>query len=177
MGGSPLYHTKIQLFLQAVIWLEFYLKKAPNNDSLRLLLVKLYLMMGCVTRALEIWSIFDVKNALLECLGTVCLDRLASISPSHFATGPSHLRSFAEPFIRHFEIAIQKRYPDTVLKTLQNSSYAELPDVIDLAQNQSRNCVVVLAVVENRRGMRLRSGRNEAAIDDEPLIRTCGLSS
>jgi N-terminal acetyltransferase B complex non-catalytic subunit len=126
--------------------------------------------MGCVTRALEVWDLFDVKNALLECLGTVCLDRLASISPGHFMTGPSHLRSFAEPFIRHFETAIQKRYPDTVVKTLQNSSYAELPNVIEFAQNQSRNCVVVLAVVENRRGIRLKSGRNETAIEDELLI-------
>ncbi|KAI1110523.1 N-acetyltransferase B complex non catalytic subunit-domain-containing protein [Nemania sp. NC0429] len=172
MGGSPLYHADIQLFLQAVIWLEFYLKKAPNSDSVRFMLVKLYLMMGSVTRALEVWSIFDVKNTLLECLGTVCLDRLATISPSSFVPGPGHLHDFAEPFIHHFETAIQKKYPDTVVKTLQNSSYAELPNVVDLAQNQSRNCVVVLAVVENRRGIRLKSGRNETAIEDEPLIRS-----
>ncbi|KAI0872011.1 N-acetyltransferase B complex non catalytic subunit-domain-containing protein [Hypoxylon argillaceum] len=170
MIGSPLYHTNIHLFLQAVIWLDFYLKETPRNDSLRLLLVKLYLMMGCVTRALEIWNLFDVKNTLLECLGTVCLDRLASISPSHFMTGPTHLSSFGEPFIRHFKTALEKRYPDTVVKTLQNNSYAELPSVIELAQNQSRNCVVILAVVENRRGIRLKSGRNETAIEDEPLI-------
>ncbi|KAJ2982585.1 hypothetical protein NUW58_g6409 [Xylaria curta] len=167
---SPLYHTDIQLFLQAVVWLDFYLRKTPKNDSLRLLLVKLYLMMGCVTRALQIWGLFDVKNTLLECLGTICLDRLASISPGHFITGPSQLRSFADPFIRHFETAIERRYPDIVIKTLQNNSYAEIPGVVELVQNQSRNCVLVLAVVESRRGMRLKTGRTEMTIEEEPLI-------
>ncbi|GAP92059.1 putative n-acetyltransferase b complex non catalytic subunit [Rosellinia necatrix] len=169
MKESPFCHIDLRLFLQGVAWLDFYLRKAPKNDSLRLLLVKLYLRMGCVTRALQIWSLFDVKNTLLECLGTICLDRLASISPSHFMTGPSQ-RSFADPFTRHFETAIQKRYPDTVIKTLQNSSYAELPGIIELAQNQSRNCVSVLAVIEARRGIRLKSNRTETSIEDESLI-------
>ncbi|KAI3333091.1 N-acetyltransferase B complex non catalytic subunit-domain-containing protein [Ustulina deusta] len=170
MKESPLYHTDIQLFLQAVVWLDFYLRKAPKNNSLRMLLVKLYLMMGCVTRALHVWGPFDVKNTLLECLGTICLDRLASISPGHFTTGPSSPGNFAEPFIHHFETALQKRYPDIVTKTLQNGSYAELPGIVELAQNQSRNCVPVLAVVEHRRGMRLKANRTETAIQDEPLI-------
>ncbi|KAI1173658.1 N-acetyltransferase B complex non catalytic subunit-domain-containing protein [Nemania sp. FL0916] len=170
INASPLCEGNMQLFLQAVTWLDFCLKKNPKNDSLRMLLVKLYLMMGCVTRAIQIWNFFDVKNTLLECLGTVCLDRLASISPTHFVTSSSHIPGFAEPFVRHFETAIEKRYPDTVIKTLQNSSYAELPNVIELAQNQSRNCVVVSATIENRRAIRLKTGRNETAIDDEPLI-------
>ncbi|KAI1428083.1 N-acetyltransferase B complex non catalytic subunit-domain-containing protein [Xylaria sp. FL1777] len=170
MKESPLYHTDIQLFLQAVVWLDFYLRKTPKNNSQRMLLVKLYLMMGCVTRALQVWSSFDVKNTLLECLGTICLDRLASVSPSHFTAGPSYTGNFAEPFIRHFEEALQKRYPDIVTKTLQNGSYAELPSIIELAQNQSRNCVPILAVVEYRRGMRLKINRIETVIQDEPLI-------
>ncbi|KAI0429216.1 N-acetyltransferase B complex non catalytic subunit-domain-containing protein [Xylaria sp. FL1042] len=170
MKESPLYHTDIQLFLQAVVWLDFYLRKTPKNDSLRMLLVKLYLMMGCVTRALDVWGSFDVKNTLLECLGTICLDRLASISPSHFMTGSSYTRNFTEPFMRHFETALQKRYPDIVTKILQSGSYAELPSIIELAQNQSRNCVPVLAVVEHRRGMRLKNNRTETLIQDEPLI-------
>ncbi|KAJ8122284.1 hypothetical protein O1611_g9879 [Lasiodiplodia mahajangana] len=166
----PLHNIDVKRFLQAIVWLDFCLKKIPKNDSLRLLLVKLYLMIGCVAQALQAWSPFDVKNTLLECLGTVCLDRLTSISPGHFVPGPGHLRSYAEPFIRHFETAIQKRYPDIAVKTLQNSSFAELSNLIELAQNQSRNCVIVLAIVENRRGIRLKNGRNETAIEDEPLI-------
>ncbi|KAI0817885.1 N-acetyltransferase B complex non catalytic subunit-domain-containing protein [Xylaria sp. FL0064] len=170
MKESPLYHTDMQLFLQAVVWLDFYMRKTRKNDPLRMLLVKLYLMMGCVTRALDIWGSFGVKNTLLECLGTVCLDRLASISPSHFMTGPSSTSNFAEPFIRHFETALQKRYPDTVTKILQSGSYAELPEIIELAQSQSHNCVPVLAVVEYRRGMRLNNNRTGTLVQDEPLI-------
>jgi hypothetical protein len=167
---SPLYNIDLQLFLLAVVWLDFYLRRTSKNDALRLLLVKAYLMMGCVTRALEVWKRFDVKNTLLECLGSLCLDRLASISPAHFVPGSSRHNNFADAFLRHFESAIQKRYPDTVVKSLQNSSYEQLTEVVKLVQDQSRNCVLVLAVVENRRGLRLKSGRSENAIEDEPLI-------
>ncbi|KAI0970251.1 N-acetyltransferase B complex non catalytic subunit-domain-containing protein [Xylaria arbuscula] len=167
---SPLYNTDIQLFLQAVVWLDFYLQKAPNNTTLRILLVKLYLKMGCVTRASHIWGPFDVKNHLLECLGSICLDRLATISPAHFITGQPYAFYFTEPLIGHFEEALQRRYPSTVLAALDHHSYLQVLDIIQLAQDQSRNCVSILAIVEHRRGIRFHLNRNEIGIQDEPLI-------
>ncbi|KAI8950511.1 N-acetyltransferase B complex non catalytic subunit-domain-containing protein [Xylaria longipes] len=169
---SPLYHANIQLFLQAVVWLDFYLRKTPKNDALRLMLVRLYLVMGCVTQATQLFKRFDIKNTLLESLGILCYDRLASISPGHFVMGLSPPRTLAEPFRRYLEGAIQKRYPKTVIQALQTGNYEGIPHVIQLAQIQTRNCGLVLAVVEGRRGLRLKSGRNEYAIEEEPLIRS-----
>ncbi|KAI1307775.1 N-acetyltransferase B complex non catalytic subunit-domain-containing protein [Xylaria venustula] len=167
---SPLYNTDIQLFLQAVVWLDFYLRKAPRNSTLRILLVKLYIKMGCVTRASHIWDAFDVKNHLLECLGSICLDRLATVSPAHFIAGQPYAFHFTEPLISHFEEALQRKYPDAVLKTLEYHNYAQIPDIIKLAQDQSHNCVSILAIVEHRRGIRLHSNRNGDTIQNEPLI-------
>lgn len=167
---SPLYNTDLQMFLQALVWVDFYVRKTPKNDALRLLLVKMYLMMGCVTRALQVWSNFDVKNTLLECLGSLSLDRLASISPSHFLPGSSHHTNFAEAFLRHFQSATQKRYPDTLIKSLHHGSYSQLSHLVTLVRDQSRNCALVMAVVENRRGLRYKSGRSESPIEEDPLI-------
>jgi len=169
-GESPLYKTDLQLYLLAVIWLDFYLRRNPRNDSLRMLLVKLYLNMGCVTRALQVWESFDVKNTLLESLGSMYIDRLASISPSHFAPGPGGQNNLSNAFVHHFETAIRKRYPEAAIRALQAGSYVQLGQSILLAQDQSRNCALVLAVVERRRGARLKSGKSESSIQDEPLI-------
>ncbi|KAI8628083.1 hypothetical protein F5Y19DRAFT_465407 [Xylariaceae sp. FL1651] len=167
---SPIYHIDIQLFLQAVVWLDFYLRKRPKNDSLRLLLVKLYLMMGCATRAMEVWGPFDVKNTLLECLGSLCLDRLASISAIHFIPGSGRPGNAADPLIGHFESATREKYPKIAVVCLQNDSYQQLIGATEHVEKQNRSCVMALAVVEYRRGLRLKSGRSETAIQDEPLI-------
>ncbi|KAI0450481.1 N-acetyltransferase B complex non catalytic subunit-domain-containing protein [Xylaria acuta] len=170
LRATPLYHTNIQLFLQAVIWLDFYLRKTPKNVSLGLLLVRLYLMMGCVTQALQIFKRSSIKNTLLESLGIVCLDRLASMSPGHFVIELSPPRTYAEPWRRYFEVAIRERYPETVMKALQTGNYSGIRSIIDLAQMQSRNCALALAAVENRRGLRLKTGRTEAALREEILL-------
>ncbi|KAI1751929.1 N-acetyltransferase B complex non catalytic subunit-domain-containing protein [Xylaria castorea] len=168
--GSPLYHINIQMFLQAVIWLDFCFRRRPKNDSLDLLLVRLYLLMGCVTRALKIFGRSGIKATILESLGMVCYDRLASISPGHFVYKTSQDRTCGDTFRRYFEMAIGKRYPDCVRVSLENGVYAGIPRLIELAHTQSHNCALVLAVVESHRGLRVKTGRNETTMDEEPLM-------
>ncbi|KAI0545084.1 N-acetyltransferase B complex non catalytic subunit-domain-containing protein [Xylaria curta] len=167
---SPLYHINIQLFLQAVMWLDFCFRRRPKNDSLDLLLVRLYLLMGCVTQALKIFGRSGIKAALLESLGMVCYDRLASISPGHFVQKMGQDRTFMDTFRRYFETAVGKRYPDSVRLSLENGVYAGVPKFVELAHTQSHNCALVLAVVEGHRGLRVKTGRNETTMDEEPLI-------
>ncbi|TRX98064.1 hypothetical protein FHL15_001274 [Xylaria flabelliformis] len=167
---SPLYHVNIQLFLQAVIWLDFCFRRRPKNDSLDLLLVRLYLLMGCVTPALKIFGRSGIKATLLESLGMVCYDRLASISPGHFVQKMGQDRTLMDNFRRYFETAVEKRYPDCVKVSLENSIYAGVPRLVELAHMQSHNCALVLTVVEIHRGLRMKTGRNEATMDEEPLI-------
>ncbi|KAI0858167.1 N-acetyltransferase B complex non catalytic subunit-domain-containing protein [Xylaria cubensis] len=167
---SPLYHINIQLFLQAVIWLDFCFRRRPKNDSLDLLLVRLYLLMGCVTQALKIFGRSGIKATLLESLGMVCYDRLASISPGHFVQKMGQDRTFMDNFRRYFETAVGKRYPDCVRVSLENSIYAGVPRLVELAHMQSHNCALVLTVVEIHRGLRVKTGRNETTMDEEPLI-------
>ncbi|KAI1811442.1 hypothetical protein GGS20DRAFT_588523 [Poronia punctata] len=168
--GSPLDRHDMQLYLLAVAWIEFYLNKKAKNDSLRTLLTRLYISMGCVSLALERWKPFGVKNILLASLASIIVDRLSSISPAHFLPGPSGLKNLAASITSYLETASRKRYPESIRMALLARSYLEITKLISANEKQARTCIYAIAVVEKRRGSRFKSGKCENAIQDEPLI-------
>ncbi|KAI0435953.1 N-acetyltransferase B complex non catalytic subunit-domain-containing protein [Xylaria telfairii] len=169
---SPLYHTNIQLFLQAIVWLDFYSRKSPTDNQLRLLLVRLYVMMGSITQANELLKDCGIKNSLLETIGVVAIDRMASISPGHFVAEVNPTSTVADRWTYYFEVAIRKRYPDSVIKSLQAGNYGAVPQCIQLAQLLSGNCTLVVAWVENRRALRLKTGRSESTMGENELVQS-----
>ncbi|KAI1329227.1 hypothetical protein F5Y16DRAFT_367078 [Xylariaceae sp. FL0255] len=166
---SALVHMDIPLFLQALLWLDADFRRAGTDNSMRLFLVKLYLLVGCVSKAIELWEAFGVKNTLLESLGMLCVDRLSTVSPAHFIAGPSRQRSTALEIIKHFEKAAQLDYPKAVQICVRNNHVAEVVEIISKVKKSSHSCTLVLALVEKRRGVRLNGGKNDIAMADEPL--------
>ncbi|KAI0005832.1 N-acetyltransferase B complex non catalytic subunit-domain-containing protein [Xylariaceae sp. FL0662B] len=170
--NSPLYDMDIQLFLRAVLWLDSYLTvSSSKNGTHRMLLVKLYLLMGCVSRAKALWASFDIKNALIDSLGSLFIDRLSSIAPGLFLSGSSHDNPI-DPYLVHFTRALKRSLPQAVLDSLDNSNYGSLPNLFRRTNNLTASCTTVMAVVEERRGLRSRGGGvTYHAIEDEPLAR------
>ncbi|KAI1390382.1 N-acetyltransferase B complex non catalytic subunit-domain-containing protein [Hypoxylon trugodes] len=168
---NSLYRANIQLFLQAVLWLDTCLKMSPpSHHSHEVILTKLYLLMGCVSRAKTIWSQFDVKNALLDSLGLLFLDRLSSVAPGLFTTG-SNRNSPVEPFMVHFTRGLMTTTPKRIMDSLDMGNYSSVQDIIYHAGRQAASLSMVLAVVEERRGQRLKFGKIDAPIEDQPLVR------
>ncbi|KAI2776212.1 N-acetyltransferase B complex non catalytic subunit-domain-containing protein [Daldinia loculata] len=171
MGTNSLYRANIQLFLQAVIWLESCLTTSPSVSSThRILLVKLYLLMGCVSRAKVLWDRFDVKNALLDSLGLLFVDRISSIAPGLFITGSSRDNP-VEPFLVHFTRGLMTTTPRRIMDSLEMGTYSSIQEMIRHAEKQTASCTLVIAVVEERRGLRMKAGKIEAPIEDQPLVR------
>lgn len=170
--NSPLYCVNIQLFLQAVLWLDSHVIASPpkNDDRHRMILVKLYLLMGCVFRAKSLWEEFDVKNAILDSLGLHYLDRLSSIAPGLFL-GPSH-QDPVDPFTAHYTRAFRNTIPKWIMGSLENGNYASVLDMISRNQKQSTSCTLVTTVLEERRGMRMKTGKVDTPIEDHPFVRT-----
>ncbi|KAF3055755.1 hypothetical protein GL218_06841 [Daldinia childiae] len=171
MGTNSLYRANIQLFLQAVIWLESCLTTSPSVSSThRILLVKLYLLMGCVSRAKALWDRFDVKNALLDSLGLLFVDRISSIAPGLFITGSSRDNP-VEPFLVHFTRGLMTTTPRRIMDSLEMGTYSSIQEIIRHAEKQTASCTLVMAVVEERRGLRMKTGKIESPIEDQPLVR------
>ncbi|KAI0890763.1 N-acetyltransferase B complex non catalytic subunit-domain-containing protein [Annulohypoxylon maeteangense] len=169
-GASSLYNADIPLFMQAVLWLDSCRDLSPYvSTDHSVVLVKLYILMGCVSRARVIWEGFDVKNALLDSLGLLFIDRLSSISPGHFM-GSSRSNP-VEPFMNHFTREFKTTIPKKIMDSLEEQTYSSIPDIIEYAERHAASCSVVLAMVEERRGARMKANKAEIAIDDRPLVR------
>ncbi|KAI5859611.1 N-acetyltransferase B complex non catalytic subunit-domain-containing protein [Durotheca rogersii] len=168
---SPLFNTDQHLFFQAVLWLDSYvLTSPPKYDSHRMLLTKLYILMGCVSRATALWDGFDVKNAINDSLGLLYTDRLSSIAPGLFILG-SIRNNPVEPIIHHFTRALRRTLPSSLIDCLDQGTYSSVQPLLQRASKQTLSCTLSLAVVEERRGSRLRSGKIESPIEDHPLVR------
>ncbi|KAK7746159.1 hypothetical protein SLS62_009449 [Diatrype stigma] len=167
---SPLYSADIQYIFQAIAWLDSYLTAWPKNDPLRMLLIKLYLLIGCVSRAQTLWDKFDVKNVILEPLGSLFFDRISSIAPGIFPNGTSVSSNPMDKFINYYNMAIRRNIPKQTVDAFKHRNWESIPSMATFTNDLQRSCSLVMAVVEKHRGMRLRTGRSTEAIRDNPLI-------
>ncbi|KAI1638476.1 N-acetyltransferase B complex non catalytic subunit-domain-containing protein [Biscogniauxia mediterranea] len=166
--NSPLFHIDLQLFLQAVLWLDYYEATQPRNPAVRLLLIKLLILMGCASKAKALWDKFDVKNAILPSLGSLFFDRLSTISPGEFNPGSS--RTAVGPIKTFFINAMRRHTPTILMQAMENENYGSFIDELSYFDDLTRSCTIVMAIVEERRGFRMRNGKCEGTIDEEPLI-------
>ncbi|KAI1370928.1 N-acetyltransferase B complex non catalytic subunit-domain-containing protein [Hypoxylon crocopeplum] len=166
---NSLFGTDTQLFLQAVLWLETAASTSKRCDAHTVLLTKLYLLMGCVSRAKTFWDGFDVKNALIDSLGMTFADRLSSIAPGYFI-GSDHDNPVA-PFVAHFARAFKTTVPKRIMDSLDVGNYEGVQSMMEFSAKQAGSCSLVLAVIEERRGQRMKTGKIEASLDDQPLVR------
>lgn len=168
--ASPLYSADIQYLFQAIVWLDSYLTAWPKNDPLRMLLVKLYLLIGCVSRALSLWDKFDVKNVVLDSLGSLCFDRISTFAPGLFANATGHSSNAMKTFLRYYDNAIRANIPKKIVDAFHQQSWQSIPDMFTFSENLKRSCTLVMAVVEERRGERVKTGKSLHDIGTDPLV-------
>ncbi|OTB06218.1 hypothetical protein M426DRAFT_318967 [Hypoxylon sp. CI-4A] len=169
-GTSPLHFADHQSFLQAVVWLDSCLHTSPpKNNAHGIILTKLYLLLGCVSKAKGIWDRFDVKNALLDSLALLYVDRLSTIAPGLFMG--SAYNTPISPIIVHFSRALQSTAPNRIKDALDMGAYTSVLDMVRYAEKQFRSCTLAFAVIERRRGARVKGGRPEASFNEHPLAR------
>ncbi|RYP17652.1 hypothetical protein DL767_009978 [Monosporascus sp. MG133] len=171
---SPLHLADIQYTLQAIIWLDSYLTAWPKNNPLRMLLLKLYLLIGCVSRAKSLWAQFDIKNAILDSLGPLFSDRISTIAPGLFGPGASIRHSPLRPFIDYYSKALRSTIPKQTVEAFKSGNWHTIPSMYDFGEGLKKSCTLVMAVVEERRGLRFRAGHTLTSIADDPLV--CNLN-
>ncbi|KXJ91346.1 N-acetyltransferase B complex non catalytic subunit-domain-containing protein [Microdochium bolleyi] len=169
---SSLSAADIQLVLQAIVVLESYFIALPKNDALRMMLVKLYLLLGCVSRAKTLWDSFGVKNAILDSLAPLFYDRLSTYAPHFFssvsATDGNPTRT--SPLVSYFDIALRRTYPRGLKDALEYDSYSSIVGLYEFYEKLKKSCSMVMVRVEARRGRRFNQLRNPRFVDDDPLL-------
>lgn len=170
LGTSSLFNANVPLFLQAVLWLDSCRQASSfvSTDH-NMILIKLYILMGAMSLATPIWQGFGVKNALLDSLGLLFIDRLSSIAPGLFmSSGP---RNPVAPYMIHFTKGLKTTVPKRIMDSLEKETYSSIPGIIEFAKKRITSCSVALTVVEERRGSRMRANKVEISMEDQSLVR------
>lgn len=163
----PLSNARISYFLQAVVLLDSQLYKTPDDVPLRLLVVQLYLMLGCGSIAYKMWEPLDVKRTIQDALSPLFFDRISSISPGLFHGS----RPLMEPLRSYYSHTLRDPAPVKIWDAFSAGSYGSILDMAEYDDRLRRSCTVVMSVVEERRGARAFGGKMPA-VNENPLVGT-----
>lgn len=153
------------LFLQAVLLLDTQLKQTPSDNELRLLLVKLYLILGCASYAYQLWTPLDVKRTIQDSLSPLFFDRISSLSPGLFrGTHP-----LMEPLRSYYSYSLRDKSPLRIWDAVSSGSYTSILDMTEYDSKLRRSCTVMMTLVEERRATRSFGGKIDCEIEEHQL--------
>lgn len=163
----PLSNVDAPRLLQAIIVLGTQVSKTPNEVPLRLVLVQLYLILGCASLAYQTWVPMDVKRTIQDALSPLFFDRIFSLSPGLFNQGRHPLM---EPLTSYYSGCLREDSPVKIWDAFKSGSYTSILDMAKYDDRLKRSCTVAMTVIEERRATRALGGRIEDGIEQSPLL-------
>jgi N-terminal acetyltransferase B complex non-catalytic subunit len=173
-GGHtpPLHSANPARLFQAALILENQLGRTPKHTRVTLLLVRIYIVLGCVSRAGQLWETMDVKRTIIDSLSPYFLDRLATISPSAVVPTPSRPeKSLTYPLRAYYAHSLRMRMPRRLADAFESESLVSILDIPDFMEKLRASCTLVMGHIEELRALRAL-GQRSTAPSNEPLLST-----
>lgn len=164
---SPLSNVEMSRLLQAVAILGTQVTRTPNEIPLRLLLVQLYLLLGCASIAYQTWVPMDVKRTIQDALSPLFFDRISTISPGLFHQSRHPL---LEPLTSYYTGCLREDSPVKVWDAFKAGSYTSILDMAEYSDRLRRSCTLAMTVIEERRAARASGGRLEGGVEQSRLL-------
>lgn len=174
---APLSSADASRVLQAAIVLAAQLSKTPNEMPLRLLLVQVYLLLGCGSLAHATWLPTDVKRTIQDALSPLFFDRLSGVSPGLFQHSGAGRHALTEPLSSYYSGCLREKSPVKIWDAFAAGSYTSILDMAAYSDRLRRSCTLVMTVVEERRATRALGGKLEGGIEQSPLLGELHLST
>lgn len=165
----PLQDVSTPRLLQAVLVLDTQLRETPDDTSLRLLLVQLYLLLGCASYAYQLWTPLDVKRTIQDALSPLFFDRISTLAPGLFQGS----RPLMDPLRSYYTHTLRDPCPIRVWDAFSSGSYTSIIDMAEYDSRLRRSCTLVMTVVEERHATRALGGKLNLDLDGDPLVGTC----
>lgn len=165
-SGSPLHNVDPARFLQAVLVLDAQLKQTPNDTPLRLLLIQLYLLLGCASCAYQLWVPMGVIRTIQDSLSPLFFDRISSLSPGLFQGS----RPLMEPLRSYYFSTLRDSSPVGIWDAFSSGSYSSILGMAEFDNRLRRSCTLVMTIVEERRATRAFGSRLDTGVDEMPVI-------
>ncbi|KAK3984114.1 N-acetyltransferase B complex non catalytic subunit-domain-containing protein [Cladorrhinum sp. PSN332] len=153
------------LLFQAVLLLDTQLQITPNDNGLRLLLVQLYLLVGCASYAYQLWVPMGVKRTIQDALSPLFFDRISTIAPGLF----QGIRPLMEPLRTYYSYTLRDPCPLRIWDAFSSGSYTSILDMTEYDKTLRTSCTLMMTLVEERRATRSFGGKTDFDIDDHPL--------
>ncbi|KAK4213132.1 N-acetyltransferase B complex non catalytic subunit-domain-containing protein [Rhypophila decipiens] len=170
IAPSPLRDVDSGLFLRAVVVLDSQLKETPSDTGLRLLLVKLYLLLGCASYAQQIWIPMDVKRTIQDALSPLFFDRIGSLSPGLFQS----TRGLMDPLRSYYSNSLRDSCPLRIWDAFSAGSYSSILDLTEYDSRLRRSSTLMMTLVEERRATRAFGGKLDGDIEVSPFTEDIG---
>lgn len=164
---APLSNVDMSRLLQATALISTQVAKSPSEIPLRLLLVQMYLLLGCASLAYQTWLPLDVKRTIQDALSPLFFDRISSISPGLFQ---QRRQPLVEPLTSYYAGCLREDSPVKIWDAFNAGSYISVLDMAAYSDRLRRSCTLAMTVVEDRRATRAHGGRIEGGIDQAPLL-------
>lgn len=169
---APLHSAVPGKLLQAALILEHQLGRTPKHTRVTLLLVRIYIVLGCVSRAGELWETMDVKRTIIDSLSPYFLDRLATISPSAVVPTPSRPeKSLTYPLRAYYAHSLRMRMPRRLADAFESESLVSILDIPEFMEKLRASCTLVMGHVEELQALRA-FGQHSKSASHDPLLST-----
>lgn len=172
---SPLSSADPSRLLQAAMLLASQLSRTPNEMPLRLLLVQVYLLLGCGSLAHATWGPTDVKRTIQDALSPLFFDRLSGVAPGLFQHSGAGRHNLTEPLSSYYSGCLREKSPVKIWDAFAAGSYSSILDMAAYSDRLRRSCTLAMTVVEERRAARALGGKIEGGIEQSPLLGEFGL--
>ncbi|KAB5522967.1 N-acetyltransferase B complex non catalytic subunit-domain-containing protein [Coniochaeta sp. 2T2.1] len=153
-------------FLQAVLVLDTQLRETPDDTGLRLLLVQLYILLGCASYAFQLWTPLDVKRTIQDALSPLFFDRISTLSPGLFQGS----RPLTDPLRSYYKSTLRDQCPIRVWDAFTSGSYTSIVDMAEYDKRLRRSCTLVMTVTEERHAARALGGKLQVETDEDVLL-------
>ncbi|KAF3762774.1 hypothetical protein M406DRAFT_264927 [Cryphonectria parasitica EP155] len=160
-------NTNVSRLLQAVVILAAQLTRTTDEVPLRLVLIQIYLLLGCGSLAYQTWLPMDIKRTIQDALSPLFFDRISSIFPGLFQqsrTPPT------EPLTSYYTACLREDSPVRIWDAFKAGSYTSILGMAEFSDRLRRSCTLAMTVIEERRATRALGGRLEGGIQQAHLL-------
>lgn len=155
--------------LQAALIIEDQLTRTPKHTRLTLVLVRIYIVLGCASRAREVWDTADVKRTIIDSLGPYFFDRLSTIAPTLVLPPNRPERGLMQGLKSHYRASLKLRMPRRLADAFEAESYTAILDIPSYTERLRSSCTLVMGYVEESQAARALDIRSDS-IFEEPAI-------
>jgi len=167
---APVEGANLAKLLQATLVLEHQLSRTLKHTRVTLLLVRIYLVLGCITRARDLWSTMDVKRTIIDSLSPYFLDRLSTLSPAAVAPAPQRPeKSLTYPLKAYYLHSLRLRMPRRLADAFEAESLTSILEIPRFMERLRLSCTLVMGQLEERRALRAL-GHRPTPLDEEDLL-------